>query len=526
MRHRAADCKLAEVTAMTRLLGVQLARIDSGALALSASRIDRLAFASSLIARQLDAHFDGHSPDPAAIDDIRATLQAASLVIPQDSAVARRARPQRRVHLSVKTKFCIAIGGALAWMFLWTMMAQPWLQTLGKSIGMLPAMVAVGGIAIIPGFMHACLLIGRAMAGRPAHAKLHYFPPVSILVAAHNSASSIEQTVRSIGLQRYPGKLEVIVVDDGSGDNTAAVVEALLAELAWLRLVRLPQHGGRATALNHALQLVKASLVVTVNAGAYLHHGALQDIVQHFFDAPRNTRAVSGTVLACNARASLVTRVLEWDDVHPQLPGQRTAVAQGAFSLYDRATLACVGGWPGCVGEDIALRWAFRKQGYRVGHSQAACVLTDTPATLGHVVRQRQRWARGMIEGFKLYPDCPSRARLWIWFAYWHLLFPLLDLLLSLCLMAAIALALFGHDAILGLTTLALLPLGLAMRVVSYVFAGKSVQRQDLGVGRTLPGLLVYPWLSSLIVQPACLLAVASELLRPGASRRRFFEQS
>jgi biofilm PGA synthesis N-glycosyltransferase PgaC len=520
MRHRAADCKLPDIAALTRLLSVQLARIGSGALALSADRVARLTRGSALIAQQLDAHFDGHVTSAAANGQIRAILESASVVIAQDSAVARRARPKRGIYLSVKAKFRIAIVGALAWMLLSTVLAQPWLEALSESIGMLPAVFAITGIAIIPGFMNAFLLVGLAMDRRPAHAPLNHYPPLSILIAAYDEAQSIEETVRSIALQNYPGKLDVIVVDDGSADGTGAVVQALIAEFDWLTLVRLPNNGGKAKALNHALQRVKASLVVTVDADSYLYHEALQNIVQRYFEDPRNTRAVAGTVLVRNSRTSWITKAQEWDYFHGisaikrvQSLFQGTLVAQGAFSLYDRATLVDVGGWPDCVGEDIVLTWAILKQGFRIGHSEEAYLFTNAPATLGQFVRQRQRWSRGMIEGFKQHPDIMTKAQLCTFFVYWNLLFPLLDLAFTICFIPGIVFALFGHYDIVGPMTLALLPMGLAMNLVMYSIGNKSFKHMHLRVRRNLPGFFIYTLLYSLIMQPACLVGYASELL-------------
>jgi biofilm PGA synthesis N-glycosyltransferase PgaC len=520
MRHRAADSGQSDIGDMTRLLDVLLARIRAGALALSAARIDSLQLAGALIARQLDEQFDGRAPSPAALGRIRATLDAAAQVVPADSALPRCAPARRGLYLSVTAKFTLAVVGGLAWMVLSIILAQPWLDSLGRTIGTIPATFAIAGIAIVPGFMNAFLLIGLGMDRRPEHAPLNHYPALSILIAAYNEAASIEETVRSIALQRYPGKLDVIVVDDGSSDGTPTLVEALLGEFSWLTLLRMPKNGGKATALNHALQFARASLVVTVDADSYLYHDALQNIVQRYFEDPRNTRAVAGTVLVRNSRTSWITKAQEWDYFHGisaikrvQSLFQGTLVAQGAFSLYDRATLAEVGGWPDCVGEDIVLTWAILKRGYRIGHSEEAYLFTNAPDTLRQFVRQRQRWSRGMIEGFKQHPDIMGKVQLSTFFVYWNLLFPLLDLAFTICFIPGIVFALFGHFDIVGPMTLALLPMGFAMNFMMYSIGNKSFKHKHLRVRRNLPGFFIYTLLYSLIMQPACLVGYASELL-------------
>jgi len=188
-------------------------------------------------------------------------------------------------------------------------------------------------------------------------------------------------------------------------------------------------------------------------------------------------------------------------------------VAQGAFSLYDRATLVKVGGWPDCVGEDIVLTWAILKAGYRVGHSEEAYLFTNAPATVRQFVRQRQRWARGMIEGFKKHPDIMFKPHMSTLFVYWNLLFPVLDLVFTVAFIPGIILALFGHYEIVGPMTLALLPIAMAMNFLMYSIGRKSFDDKHLKVRRNIPGFFLYTLAYNLIMQPACLMGYVSEML-------------
>jgi biofilm PGA synthesis N-glycosyltransferase PgaC len=266
--------------------------------------------------------------------------------------------------------------------------------------------------------------------------------------------------------------------------------------------------------------MVKASLVITVDADSYLYHLALQSIVERYFEDPRSTRAVAGTVLVRNSRKTWITKAQEWDYFHGisaikrvQSLFQGTLVAQGAFSLYDRATLARIGGWPDCVGEDIVLTWAILKEGHRIGHSEEAYLFTNAPDTLRQFVRQRQRWSRGMVEGFKQHPGIMLKPQLSTFFVWWNLLFPLLDLTFTLCFIPGIIIALFGNFAIVGPMTLALLPMGFAMNYLMYCVGNKSFKHHDLKVRRNLPGFFIYTLAYSLIMQPACLIGYTSEIM-------------
>jgi biofilm PGA synthesis N-glycosyltransferase PgaC len=226
-------------------------------------------------------------------------------------------------------------------------------------------------------------------------------------------------------------------------------------------------------------------------------------------------------VLVRNSRTSWIAKAQEWDYFHGiaaikrvQSLFQGTLVAQGAFSIYDRDTLVQLGGWPDCIGEDIVLTWAFLKAGYRVGHSEDACLFTDAPATLKQFSRQRQRWSRGMIEAFKHHPGILLKARLSTFFVYWNLLFPLLDLIFTLGFIPGLVLALFGYYWIVGPMTLALLPIALGMNYLMFSIGSKMFKQNSLLIRYNPLGFFIYALAYSLLMQPICLAGYLSEIFR------------
>lgn len=101
-----------------------------------------------------------------------------------------------------------------------------------------------------------------------------------MLVAAYNEAASIKDTLVSIALQKYPGPLQVIVINDGSQDNTADIVRQAEAKYPWLALLDLKKNAGKANALNQGLKIAEHALIITVDADSYLHKVALINIVE------------------------------------------------------------------------------------------------------------------------------------------------------------------------------------------------------------------------------------------------------
>jgi len=245
--------------------------------------------------------------------------------------------------------------GALLWAAASLYLARHWLGDLANHIGVTLAWVVIFGIAIIPGFMNAFLLVSLAVDRRPKHTPLKIYPPITILIAAYNEAANIVETIQSIALQHYSGELEVIVINDGSTDATSAVVAAQCAVYPWLKLLDLDTNRRKAKALNEGLAQAQHDFVMTLDADCYLYTAALQHIVERYMQDTPNTRVVAGTVLVRNSRESWITRAQEWDYFHgiaaikrSQSLFQGTLVAQGAFSLYDRGTLIAMGGWPDC----------------------------------------------------------------------------------------------------------------------------------------------------------------------------------
>ena len=227
-----------------------------------------------------------------------------------------------------------------------------------------------------------------------------FAPAVSILVPAHNEAVGIERSVRSLSGSRYAGELEVIVVDDGSTDETATIVETLA--LPGVRLLR-QANAGKAAALNRALAGASHDILVTVDADTVFEPETLSVLVQRFRE-PR-VGAISGNTKVGNRHGlighwqhieyvmgfNLDRRMYEVLGSTPTVPG-----AIGAFS---REALADIGGISGAtLAEDTDVTLDIGRAGWRVLYENRARAWTEAPSTLRGLYRQRSRWAYGTIQ--------------------------------------------------------------------------------------------------------------------------------
>ncbi|MEO7493934.1 MAG: glycosyltransferase family 2 protein [Massilia sp.] len=420
--------------------------------------------------------------------------------------------------VSVKTKYRFALVCAALWACISFFAAGQWLRDLTQLLGKFSANLIVLGIVTIPGFINAFLVSSLLMDRRPKRRPLASLPGLTILVAAYNEEQSILGTIESIAAQDYAAPLDVIVISDGSTDRTMEILRTL--SYPWLRVVDLKKNGGKANALNAGLKLARHDLTITLDGDSFLHKDALVNLVERYVNGPRDTAAVAGAVLVRNSRNNLISGVQEWDYFHGIAAVKRvqslyegTLVAQGAFSLYRTDVLREIGGWPDLVGEDIVLTWAILEKGYRVGYCEDACSFTNAPASFGQFIRQRQRWARGLIEALKCHWRLLFQRRMSTIFIWFNLMLPYMDVVFTATFIPGLVLALCGYYWLAGPMTLLVLPLTLLVNYLMFSIQRKMFVTQGLAVRRNRMGFAAYALLYGAVLQPACVMGYCKEVL-------------
>lgn len=431
---------------------------------------------------------------------------------------------RRRFYLSVQAKFALSIAIAVLWTALSVWLSQRWIVDLAEVAGWTFAVIAISFIAYVPGFMNAFLISTLLFDRKPPLRRVEDFPGVTVLVAAYNEAAAIADTLTSLARQDYTGPYQVIVLNDGSTDETAAIVRQQLATLslpanASFRLMDFERNRGKSAVLNDGLAAARHDLIVTVDGDSWLRADGLTCIVGRLLSDPEDTQAVAGAVLVRNSRVNLLTRAQEWDYFHGIAAVKRmqgmyhgTLVAQGAFSLYRRSALEDVGGWPECVGEDIVVSWALLSRGHRIGYAANAFAFTNAPEGFRQFALQRKRWSRGLMEAFKLHWPLLFRARMATLFIWWNVFFLPLDLIYTFVFIPGLVLAMFGIFWIAGPLTLAVLPLAalwntVIFRIQKEVFAGERMK-----VRKNYGGFFFYAFAYSLLMQPVCVWGYVVEL--------------
>lgn len=372
----------------------------------------------------------------------------------------------------------------------------------------------------MPGFINAFVFVALLLDRRPIVMESQKYPLVTILVAAFNEVNTIASTLAGILNQDYPSVIQIIIINDGSNDHTQDLVAELQQTHANIQLINLGHNQGKAAALNCGLAACKTDIVISIDADSYILASGIRNIVGRYLSDPPDTKAVAGVILIRNSRESWITKAQEWDYFlgiatikRIQSLFQGTLVAQGAFSLYDKATLEGIGGWPEMVGEDIVLTWKILNAGFRVGHAEDAIAFTNCPSTLIHFIKQRQRWSRGLIEAFKANPKILIKPRFSTMYIWWNLMFPLMDIAYTFGFIPGILLACFGKFWIVGPMTLCLLPIGILLNWQMHTKGKAMFNGLNLKIRANRAGFFFYVLAYGLILQPACVYGYFSEFL-------------
>jgi len=222
---------------------------------------------------------------------------------------------------------------------------------------------------------------------------------VTVLVPAYNEAVGIAQSVRSLAASHYPG-LEVLVIDDGSTDGTAEIVESL--GLPNVRVIR-QANGGKAAALRTGTREARYDTLVMLDGDTVFEPDTIRRLVQPLRD-PR-VGAVSGNTKVGNRRGllgrwqhleyvagfNLDRRLLDLLRCITTVPG-----AAGAFRR--EAVLAAGGLSTDTLAEDTDITMGILRAGYEVVHEERARAWTEAPSSITDLWRQRWRWGYGTLQ--------------------------------------------------------------------------------------------------------------------------------
>ncbi|MEY2196318.1 polysaccharide deacetylase family protein [Neobacillus sp. BF23-41] len=229
----------------------------------------------------------------------------------------------------------------------------------------------------------------------------NFTPFVSVVIAAYNEEKVICKTVDSILSSDYPA-FEILIIDDGSKDDTAVVVQETYTKHPLVRLIK-KNNGGKSSAVNLGFKEATGEIVVALDADTLIAENAISLLVNHFKN--EKVAAVSGNVKVGN-KGNLLTN---W---------QHIEYVTG-FNLERRAfaALNCITVVPGAIGawrktavedagyfqedtlaEDTDITLTLLRQGKTIEFEEKAYAFTEVPEDIKSLAKQRYRWVYGTLQ--------------------------------------------------------------------------------------------------------------------------------
>ncbi|MCQ6277195.1 glycosyltransferase [Bacillus sp. V3B] len=258
-------------------------------------------------------------------------------------------------------------------------------------------------IALLRLLILACLAFKHKKQAQDEPPRDSFTPFVSVIIAAYNEEKVINRTIQSILKSDYPS-LEILVVDDGSKDQTSLVVSKHFSDNEKVHLLH-KKNGGKASAINMGSKRSAGDILVAIDADTIVPPEAISLLVRHFAD--EKVAAVSGNVRVGN--------------VHNLLTAWQHVEYVTGFNLEKRAfdTLNCVTVVPGAIGawrkqaikelgyfsadtlaEDTDLTLSILRRGHKVIIDEQAYAYTEAPETVSDFLKQRFRWTFGTLQCF------------------------------------------------------------------------------------------------------------------------------
>jgi cellulose synthase/poly-beta-1,6-N-acetylglucosamine synthase-like glycosyltransferase len=229
-------------------------------------------------------------------------------------------------------------------------------------------------------------------------------PGVTVLVPAYNEAASVGDTIKSLLAQTVPA-VEIIVIDDGSTDNTSEVARGF-----GVTVVRPPKNtGSKAGAQNFALPAVTTEFTMAIDADTIVS----ADAIERFLEVMEGDRTISAAcgfvvpryVRTVWERGRYIEYLLAFGFYKPiQDHYNRPLIASGCFSIYRTDDLKAHGGWATrTLAEDMDLTWSMYQAGRKVRYVSEAVCYPIEPHDFSFMRKQLRRWSHGFVQNVELH---------------------------------------------------------------------------------------------------------------------------
>ncbi len=231
--------------------------------------------------------------------------------------------------------------------------------------------------------------------------ELTNYPSVTVIVPCWNEEKTIGGTIESLLKLDYPkDKLNIILVDDGSKDNTWNVMESYIGNPQIT--AHQKENGGKHTAVNYGIEKSQSDFIGCLDADSFVHPQALKRIMTYFDNA--EVMSVAPAIVVTGPK-NIVQRIqkieYDWSIYTKKMLGLNNAihVAPGPFSIFRKEVFEKIGKFRKAHNtEDMEIAYRMQENHMKIEHANDAFVYTVTPDTIKKLYKQRLRWIYGFIQ--------------------------------------------------------------------------------------------------------------------------------
>lgn len=346
-----------------------------------------------------------------------------------------------------------------------------------------------------------------------------FSPFISIIIPAYNEGVNLKASIESLLKLNY-SNYELVIVNDGSKDNTKEVAESLVGvrngknSKIKVSLINKP-NGGKAKALNAGIQYSEADFIVCMDGDSVLTPNTLKNAISHFVDP--DVGAVAGNVKIANRKKWLTDlQALEYVE---GLNLARSAqghlrmvnIIPGPIGMFRKEALKDVGFYSSdTFAEDADLTLKILAVGWKVNYEPNAQALTEAPVKLHQLLKQRYRWTRGILQAMRKHrkyltnPTLNFNNTLVLWGMFYEsLIWPVMNIFANIFFIAVALLNDMSSLIFYWWVSIALLDFMSAVYCI-------AVEKEEF---RLVPWALVYRMVFVLVIDITKAMATIEEFL-------------